>query len=407
MHNQAVDTPVAIKKLVLGITGGIAAYKSAELVRLLVKQGIEVQVVMTEAAHHFITPVTMQALSGKRVYTGMWDAGIPNGMPHIELSREADAILIAPASADFIAKLVHGNADDLLSTLCLARDCPLLVAPAMNRQMWEHPATQRNIAQLLADGVTVLGPERGEQACGETGPGRMSEPDQLLAMLEAFQQPKILQGKRILLTAGPTVEAIDPVRAITNFSSGKMGYAIARAAQEMGAEVTLVSGPTHLAPPANVALVNVSTAEQMLEAVMRCIASQDIFISVAAVADYKPAKPDTQKIKKSEQSLTLELKPTLDILSSVSRLPEPPYCVGFAAESEHLLEHAEAKRKRKQLPLLVANLVQESMGLEEASVTLLDDDGCHVLARAPKIEIARKLLQHVAGSLQKPSRKTT
>jgi phosphopantothenoylcysteine decarboxylase/phosphopantothenate--cysteine ligase len=407
MHNQAVDTPVAIKKLVLGITGGIAAYKAAELVRLLVKQSIEVQVVMTEAAHRFITPVTMQALSGKRVYSDMWDACIPNGMPHIELSREADVILVAPASADFIAKLVHGNADDLLSTLCLARDCPLLVAPAMNRQMWEHPATQRNIAQLLADGVTVFGPEIGDQACGETGLGRMSEPDQLLAMLEAFQQPKLLQGKRILLTAGPTVEAIDPVRAISNFSSGKMGYAIARAAQEMGAEVTLVSGPTRLAPPTGVAMVNVSTAEQMLEAVMRCIASQDIFISVAAVADYKPASPSTQKIKKSEQSLTLELQRTVDILSAVSNLPEPPYCVGFAAESEQLLEHAEAKRKRKHLPLLVANLVQESMGLDEAGVTLLDDDGRHVLARALKIEIARKLLQHIADGLQKPSRKAT
>ena len=406
MHNQAVDTPVTIKKLVLGITGGIAAYKAAELTRLLVKQGTVVQVVMTEAAHHFITPVTMQALSGKRVYSDMWDAGIPNGMPHIELSREADAILVAPASADFIAKLVHGRADDLLSTLCLARDCPLLVAPAMNRQMWEHPATQRNIAQLLADGVTVLGPESGEQACGETGLGRMSEPEALLDMLLAFQQPKLLQGKRILLTAGPTVEAIDPVRAITNFSSGKMGYAIARVAQEMGAEVTLVSGPTRLAPPPGVALVNVSSAGQMLEAVMQCVASQDIFISVAAVADYKPANPSAQKIKKSERSLTLELEPTVDILSAVSSLPQPPFCVGFAAESEQLLEHAEAKRKRKRLPLLVANLVQESMGLDEAGVTLLDDDGHHVFGRAPKMEIARKLLQHIASRLQPSPRKT-
>lgn len=406
MHNQAVDTPVTIKQLVLGITGGIAAYKAAELTRLLVKQGVAVRVVMTEAAHHFITPVTMQALSGKRVYSDMWDAGIPNGMPHIELSREADAILVAPASADFIAKLVHGRADDLLSTLCLARDCPLLVAPAMNRQMWEHPATQRNIAQLLADGVTVLGPESGEQACGETGLGRMSEPEALLDMLLAFQQPKLLQGKRILLTAGPTVEAIDPVRAITNFSSGKMGYAIARVAQEMGAEVTLVSGPTRLAPPPGVGLVNVSSAGQMLEAVMQCVASQDIFISVAAVADYKPANPSAQKIKKSEQSLTLELQPTVDILSAVSSLPQPPFCVGFAAESEQLLEHAEAKRKRKRLPLLVANLVQESMGLDEAGVTLLDDDGHHVFARAPKIEIARKLLQHIASRLQQSPRKT-
>lgn len=390
-----------IKKLVLGITGGIAAYKAAELVRLLVKNDIDVQVVMTEAAHHFITPVTMQALSGKRVFTDMWDAGIGNGMPHIELSREADAILIAPASADFIAKLVHGNADDLLSTLCLARDCPLLVAPAMNKQMWENPATQRNILQLIADGVLILGPDSGDQACGEVGLGRMSEPEDLLEMLVASQQPKLLAGKRLLITAGPTVEAIDPVRAITNFSSGKMGYAIAKAAQAMGAEVTLVSGPTRLEKPKLVKLIDVSSAEQMLDAVMDRIKEQDVFISVAAVADYKPAKPSAQKIKKSEQSLTLVLTPTKDILATVSGLPKPPFCVGFAAESENLIEHAEAKRKKKQLPLLVANLVQESMGQDNASVVLLDDEGSHPLPRAEKDEIARHLLWHIATMLNK------
>ncbi|CAG0948648.1 phosphopantothenoylcysteine decarboxylase / phosphopantothenate---cysteine ligase [Methylophilaceae bacterium] len=394
MHKQV------IRKLVLGITGGIAAYKAAELVRLLVKNGIDVQVVMTEAAHHFITPVTMQALSGKRVFTDMWDASIPNGMPHIELSRAADAILIAPASADFLAKLVHGNADDLLSTLCLARECPLMVAPAMNRQMWENPATQRNIQQLKTDGVTILGPDSGEQACGETGLGRMSEPEDLLDMLSASQQPGILAGKRILVTAGPTVEAIDPVRAITNLSSGKMGYCIAQAAREMGAEVTLVSGPTRLDKPKSVSVIDVLSAQQMLDAVMQHIDGQDIFISVAAVADYQPASPSTQKIKKSEQSLTLELKPTQDILATVASLPAPPFCVGFAAESKNLLQYAKAKRRKKQLPLLVANLVQESMGQDDASVVLLDDKGQHVLPRAAKLEIARSLLKHIAAILK-------
>ncbi len=285
-----------IKKLLLGITGGIAAYKAAELVRLLVKQGMDVQVVMTEAASHFITPLTLQALSGKRVFTDIWDESIPNGMPHIELSRNADVILIAPASADFMAKLVHGAADDLLSTLCLARDCPLLVAPAMNKQMWENPATQRNIHQLQQDGVQILGPGSGDQACGETGLGRMLEPEQLMAALEACQQSKILAGKRILITAGPTIEAIDPVRAITNFSSGKMGYSIAHAATELGAEVTLISGPTLLKPPLDAKVINVVSAQQMLNAVMENIGAQDIFVSVAAVSDYRPSKPSVQKL---------------------------------------------------------------------------------------------------------------
>ncbi len=387
-----------IKKLVLGITGGIAAYKAAELVRLLVKHGIDVQVVMTAAAQHFITPITMQALSGKRVFTDMWDASIPNGMPHIELSREADAILVAPASADFMAKLVHGNADDLLSTLCLARDCPLLVAPAMNKQMWENPATQRNIQQLIADGISILGPDSGEQACGEIGIGRMSEPEVLSEMLLAYQHEKLLAGKRILVTAGPTIEAIDPVRAITNFSSGKMGYAIAKAAQAMGAEVTLVTGPTQLDRPNTSKLIEVSSASQMLDAVMQQIKGQDIFISVAAVADYRPAQASEQKIKKSEQSLTLELLPNEDILAKVSHLDQPPFCVGFAAESEQLLEHAEAKRKKKRLPLLVANLVQESMGKDDAKVVLMDDSGSYPL-QADKDTIAHHLLQHIANMM--------
>ncbi|MDO9233643.1 MAG: bifunctional phosphopantothenoylcysteine decarboxylase/phosphopantothenate--cysteine ligase CoaBC [Methylotenera sp.] len=389
------------KSIVLGITGGIAAYKAAELVRLLVKANIEVQVVMTEAACQFITPVTMQALSGKPVYTGMWDASILNGMPHIELSRSADAIVIAPASADFIAKLVHGRADDLLSTLCLARDCPLLVAPAMNKQMWENPATQRNIAQLKADNITVLGPDSGEQACGEIGLGRILEAEDLLYLIEAHLQPKLLKGKKILITAGATLEMIDPVRAITNLSSGKMGYAIAQAAFEMGADVTLVSGATALKAPIGVNIISATNADSMYQSVMQNIATlksapQDIFIGVAAVADYSPTKTSAQKIKKSEQSLTIELKPNRDILADVASLPNAPFCVGFAAETENLLEYAEAKRQKKKLPLIVANLTTEAMGSDNNSVTLLDDQGAHTFPNSPKLTIARLLLAHIA-----------
>jgi len=387
------------KSIVLGITGGIAAYKAAELVRLLVKANIDVQVVMTEAAYQFITPVTMQALSGKPVFKDMWDASIANGMPHIELSRAADAIVIAPASADFIAKLVHGRADDLLSTLCLARDCPLLVAPAMNKQMWENPATQRNIAQLNADGITVLGPDSGAQACGEIGLGRMLEPEDLFNLIQAHFQPKIFAGKKILVTAGATLEMIDPVRAITNLSSGKMGYAIAQAAFEMGADVTLVSGASALKPPFGVKFISATSADLMYLSVMQNIAAQDIFISVAAVADYSPVETSTQKIKKSKSSLTIELKPNKDILAEVASLPSPPFCAGFAAETENLLEFAEAKRKSKRLPLIVANLMHDSMGQDENSVTLLDDKGTHTLPRLPKQLVAELLLQHIAGML--------
>lgn len=387
------------KKLVLGITGGIAAYKAAELVRLLVKTGVEVQVVMTESACQFITPVTMQALSGKPVFTDMWDSSISNGMPHIELSRDADAILIAPASADFLAKLVHGRADDLLSTLCLARDCPLLVAPAMNKQMWEAPATQRNIAQLQADQVSILGPASGEQACGEVGLGRMLEAEDLFTLVCAHLTPKLLAGKRVLITAGATVEMIDPVRAITNLSSGKMGYALAAIAQHMGAEVTLISGETSLDAPLGIKRVFAKSAEVMYQTVMKQIASQklggaDIFISVAAVADYSVASPSEQKIKKSEASLTLELKRNKDILAEVASLPNPPFCVGFAAESERLVEHASQKRLNKKLPLIVANLVSESMGQHEANITLIDDIGVHPLQRADKSKLAYEILVH-------------
>lgn len=394
-----------LQKLLVGVTGGIAAYKAAELVRLLVKQSIDVQVVMTEAASHFITPMTMQALSGKRVYTDMWDASIDNGMPHIELSRQADAILVAPASADFLAKLAHGRADDLLSTLCLARDCSLLVAPAMNRQMWENSATQRNIALLKQDGVLILGPGSGEQACGETGFGRMLEPEHIMSMLQASRQPKLLAGKRVLITAGPTLEMIDPVRAITNLSSGKMGYSIAQAAWEMGADVTLISGPTALLAPAGVHTVNVTSAQQMSDAVMQHVAGQDVFVSVAAVSDYRPAEVSAHKLKKSEQSLTLELLPNNDILVKVAGLPDAPFCIGFAAESENLLQYAEQKRQRKHLPLIAANIASDAMGRDESSLTLLDDAGQHVLPHGPKITLARLLLQHAAAMLNNSATK--
>ncbi len=387
------------KRIVLGITGGIAAYKAAELVRLLVKAHYDVQVVMTAAACQFITPVTMQALSGKPVFIDMWDSSVSNGMPHIELSREADAILIAPASADFLAKLVQGRADDLLSTLCLARDCPLLVAPAMNKQMWENAATQRNINQLIADGISILGPDSGEQACGEVGLGRMLEAEALLGLVNAHFTPKLLAGKRILITAGATLEMIDPVRGITNLSSGKMGYAIAQVAADMGAEVTLVSGVSALNAPTNCITIRAESAQAMYEAVMSNIIKQDIFIAVAAVADYRPTISHHEKIKKSTSALTLELTPNKDILADVASLPNPPFCVGFAAETENLLEYAEAKRKTKKLPLIVANLATQAMGSEQNSVTLLDNNGAHPLERASKTEVAKLLLQHVANML--------
>lgn len=384
----------SIKKLVLGITGGIAAYKAAELVRLLVKADIEVQVVMTEAACQFITPVTMQALSGKPVFIEMWDQTIANGMPHIELSRAADAILIAPASANFIAKLVHGSADDLLSTLCLARDCPLIVAPAMNKQMWENPAAQRNITQLSADGIAIFGPAAGEQACGEVGLGRMLEPEQILQALTTLQQPKLFAGKHILITAGATVENIDPVRGITNFSSGKMGFAIAQAAIDMGAQVTLVAGNSTVAPPNNCKLITATNALAMHQAVMLRVADADIFISVAAVADYRPANPSEQKIKKSNAPILLELIANPDILSEVASLPKPPFCVGFAAESENVVAHAREKMLRKNLPMIVANH-SNVMGKDDSQITIIDSRGEHPLAPATKQELARSLLKHI------------
>lgn len=390
-------TDFSQKHILLGLTGGIAAYKAAELTRLLIKAGHTVQVVMTEAACRFISPVTLQALSGRPVFTDLWDARVNNNMAHIDLSRAADLILVAPASADFLAKLANGLADDLLSTLCLARECPLWVAPAMNRQMWEHPATQRNVCSLMQDGVQFLGPDRGVQACGETGLGRMLEPEQLLAGLTAAAAPPVLAGRRVLITAGPTFEPIDAVRGITNASSGKMGYAIAQAALEAGAQVTLVSGPTHLAPPAQATVVPARTAADMMAAVLPAVPQSDIFIAVAAVADYHVKNPSKQKIKKEEAGpVTLVLEPNPDILATVAAMPQPPFCVGFAAESERLEEYAEAKRKRKKLPLLAANLAQAAIGADENELILFDDAGRHPLPPGPKLQVARELIRYIA-----------
>ncbi len=400
------------KRIVLGITGGIAAYKAAELARLLVKQDLSVQVAMTEAATHFITPATMQALTDNPVLLNQWQDD--KGMAHIHSSRVADAIVIAPATADFIAKLAHGLANDLLSSLCLARDCPLLVAPAMNRQMWANAATQRNVQQLASDGVILLGPASGAQACGEEGMGRMLEAEDLAQdILAALQnstptlspQERELSSAKVLITAGPTYEAIDAVRGITNRSSGKMGYAIAQAALEIGAAVTLISGPTSLPKPDAVKIVDVTSAAEMFEAVKQHVTDVDMFIGVAAVADYRVAQPGKQKIKKSDAALTLELIPNPDILAYVASLPKPPFCIGFAAESEKLREHATAKRKNKNIPLLAANLAQNAIGSDDNELVLFDDAGEHVLPRADKLTLARALLRHATALYTKGNRK--
>jgi len=396
MRQEIAKQIVPASRIVLGITGGIAAYKAAELLRLLIKNNIDVQVVMTEAACHFITPTTMQSLSGKPVYTDQWDASVANGMAHIELSRAANAIVIAPASADFIAKLAQGLANDLLSTLCLARVCPLIIAPAMNRQMWANAATQRNIRQLIKDGVQVLGPDSGAQACGEEGMGRMLEAEHLARDIVALFQPRELSEKKILITAGPTYEAIDAVRGITNRSSGKMGYAVAQAALEQGAEVVLVSGPSALTKPQGVQCVEVQSASQMLEAVKQHLSDCDIFIGVAAVADFRVAHPNAQKIKKGTNNMSLELTPNPDILAYVANLPNPPFCVGFAAETENLAEYAEQKRRAKKLPLLVGNYAQKAIGSDDNELVLFDDSGSHTLPRADKLTLARQLIIHIA-----------
>ncbi|MBI4755562.1 MAG: bifunctional phosphopantothenoylcysteine decarboxylase/phosphopantothenate--cysteine ligase CoaBC [Betaproteobacteria bacterium] len=397
------------KCITLGVTGGVAAYKAAELVRLLGKAGARVRVVLTGAGARFVTPVTFQALSGNPVWTDLWDPRASNNMAHIELSRDADAIVVAPASADFLARIAHGLANDLLTTLCLARpragvegaarDCPLLVAPAMNVQMWENPATRRNMDVLRQDGVVVLGPGSGDQACGETGMGRMLEPEELLDDIVAAFLPALLAGRRVLLTAGPTFEPLDPVRGLTNSSSGRMGYALARAAAEAGAQVTLVSGPVSLAAPRGVRRVDVTTAREMHAAVMERLAGQDVFIGVAAVADFRPAEFAVRKIKKGAARLTLDLVANPDILAEVAVRPDRPLCVGFAAESENLDAYAEAKRRAKGLPLVVGNLVHEALGREDSTVVLFDDAGRHPLPPGPKMEVARRIIAHIAAMM--------
>jgi len=399
---------LAGKHIVLGLTGGIACYKAAELCRALIKEGATVQVVMTEAAAQFITPVTMQALSNRPVYGSQWDAREPNNMAHINLSRDADAILIAPCSADFLSKLLHGGADDLLSLMCLARPIdtvPLLVAPAMNREMWAHPATQRNLAQLRADGTTILGVGNGDQACGETGDGRMLEPQELLEDVIAFFQPKLLAGQQVLVTAGPTFEAIDPVRGITNHSSGKMGFAVARAAQEAGAQVTLVAGPVSLPTPRGVRRIDVQSATDMLAACVDAAPTATIFVACAAVADWRPAQASEQKIKKdgSGQTPTLTFLENPDILATLAQSPRARdgslFCVGFAAESHDLLAHASAKRIRKGVPLLVGNIGPATFGKDDNALLLIDAHGTQELPHNTKLALARQLVAEIAKRL--------
>lgn len=391
------------KKIVLGLSGGVACYKAADLCRALTKAGASVQVVMTDAALHFITTVTMQALSGQKVFSSQWDPRVDNNMAHIDVTRGADAILIAPCSADFIYKLAHGVCDDLLSTMCLARPrhVPLLVAPAMNVEMWTNPATQRNVQQLRDDGITIFGPAAGDQACGEVGMGRMLEPQQLLEELIASFQAKTMAGKRILVTAGPTFEAIDPVRGITNLSSGKMGYAVARAAREAGAEVVLISGPTALPTPYGVTRINVQSAQQMHDAVMAHVDGQHVFIAVAAVADWRVANSSQQKLKKKGDGTVPDLKfeQNPDILATVAartNLAGHPYCVGFAAESENLIEYGAVKREKKGIPLLVGNIGHNTFGQDDNTIILFDESGHTILPRADKLTLARQLVCEIS-----------
>ena len=400
------NTMLAGKHVLLGLSGGIACYKSAELVRLLSKAGATVQVMMTAAAEQFITAVTLQALSGRPVITSQWDAREPNNMAHINLSRDADLLLIAPASADFIAKLAQGRADELLSLTALARPlarCPLLLAPAMNREMWSHPATQRNLAQVQADGAGLLGPASGEQACGETGDGRMLEAAELFDELVAFFQPKLLAGRKVLISAGPTFEPIDPVRGLTNLSSGKMGFAIARAAQEAGAEVTLVAGPVHLPTPRHVKRIDVQTALQMHTALLPLATAHDVFVATAAVADWRPLQASGQKIKKNATNgqPSFELTENPDILAAVAALPDKPYCVGFAAETEDLLKHAREKLLRKNLPLIVGNLGPATFGRDDNALLLIDAEGQRELPHNDKLSLARLLISEIASRLEK------
>ena len=384
------------KKILLGVTGGIAAYKSAELVRLLIKAGAEVRVVMTPAAREFVQPLTYQALSGHRVYVDLFDAEADSAMDHIELARWCDLMLVAPASADFLGKMTAGYADNLLLTLCLASRQSVAVAPAMNQQMFANAATAANLEQLIARGVLVWGPDAGEQACGDVGPGRMLEPAHLLSNVAAYFEPGKLQGVEILLTAGPTREAIDPVRYISNRSSGKMGYALARAALREGAKVTLVSGPVALAAPPGAKLIAVESAQEMYAAVMQAVAHSKIFIACAAVSDYRIEQQADHKIKKSTQAMTLALVPNEDILAAVSALEKRPFCVGFAAETRDLEKYALAKLERKHLDMIAANLVADGTGGFESDVNQLEvfwPEGGHSIVQSSKQEVAKQLIE--------------
>lgn len=389
------------KHILLAVTGGVAAYKSAELTRLLVKAGATVQVVLTEAASRFVGEATFQALSGRQVFTDLWDLRVPNAMAHIELARAADLIVVAPATAHIMARAAQGLADDLLSTLLLAAGKRVLYAPAMNREMWLHPAMQRNVATLRGDGALICGPAAGEQACGEVGEGRLVEPCDLLQDIVAAFQPKLLAGRTVLVTAGPTFEAIDPVRGLTNRSSGKMGYAVARAAREAGAQVTLVSGPTALATPFGVERIDVTSARQMADAVMARAAQAQVFVATAAVADWRPAQTFAHKQKKvtGEAAPIIALQPNPDILAAVAALPDAPYCVGFAAESERLHDHAAAKRARKGVPLLVGNIGPDTFGSDHNVLELFDPAGHRPLGAGSKIALARLLVAEIARRL--------
>ncbi len=398
------------KHILLAMSGGIAAFKVAELARLLIQNGASVQVAMSDAATQFMTPVTMQALTGQPVYTNQWDARISNNMAHIELSRKADLILLAPASADMMAKISLGLADDLISVLCLARECPLIVVPAMNKQMWENAATQKNIQLLKNQGIGILGPTNGSQACGENGMGRMLEAKEIFEGVVAFFQPKVLAGKKVLITAGPTYEAIDPVRGITNKSSGKMGFAIAQAALEAGAEVKLIAGPCHLETPlaftGQINRINVTSAQEMSDIVMQDL-NVDVFFAVAAVADWSIDNVSTQKIKKDHSSNTgmtpqLNFKLNPDILAEVSKKAQTnkkPFCVGFAAETNDLETHAKEKRAKKNIPLLVANLGPSTFGLDDNELLLVEENSQLKMPRANKLQLARQLITHISTKI--------
>ena len=384
-------------KMLLGITGGIAAYKSAFLLRLLKKTDIDIQVVMTEAATKFISKLTMQALSGKPVCDNMWAEEHGHGMSHIETSRGCRLILVAPASANFIAKLATGTANDLLSTICLARNCELMIAPAMNKEMWDNKSTQRNIEMLKRDGVHIVGPVGGDQACGEVGLGRMAEPETIYQTTLNFFQPRLFKSKKIIITAGGTFEKIDAVRGITNQSSGRMGFAIAQAAIEYGAEVILIVGTYTASPPLECKLVKVQSAADMLEAVLDHIETTDIFISAAAVSDYRVKDAVNHKLKKDSQFIhQLQLEPTEDILKKISTMENPPFCVGFSAETENLEKNAQHKRKLKGIPLIVGNLIPQAMGSDFNELLLIDKNGVHKLPRDTKIRHARNLLNHIS-----------